>query len=80
MSAPHPSERAAIGELPRYLEEANALCAARAGALDAPPGAFKGISSEFDELRWFWLPEICLEEPPDGRGSQSTPVADTSES
>jgi selenocysteine lyase/cysteine desulfurase len=60
MSVPRHNDRAAIGELPRYLEEARVLFEARSGAPDAPPGAFTGISSEFDELRWFWLPEICL--------------------
>jgi selenocysteine lyase/cysteine desulfurase len=60
MSAPRHDARAPIGDLPRYLEEARALFAARTGAPDAPPGAFNRISIEFDELRWFWLPEICV--------------------
>ena len=60
MSAPHHGARAPIGDLARYLDEARSLFAERTGAPDAPRGAFEGISSEFDELRWFWLPEVCL--------------------
>ena len=37
------------------------LLASREGAPDAPLDAFKGISEEFEELRWFWLPECCVD-------------------
>jgi selenocysteine lyase/cysteine desulfurase len=60
MCAPRHDLRAPIGELPRYLSEARALFSSRNGAPDAPRGSLKGISNEFDELRWFWLPECCL--------------------
>jgi len=61
MVAPHHDSRASIEELPRYLEEARALLASRTGERDAPPGVFRAISPEFDELRWFWLPESCVD-------------------
>lgn len=62
MQAPVHSLRAGVGELPRYLEEARALFLSKEGQPDARPGAFRKISEEFDELRWFWLPEVCLSE------------------
>jgi hypothetical protein len=34
--------------------------ASRSGAPDARPGALRGMSDEFEELRWFWLPEVCV--------------------
>jgi selenocysteine lyase/cysteine desulfurase len=61
MIAPVHDVRAPIEELPRYLEEARALFASRQGEPDAAPGAFRSVSDEFEELRWFWLPERCLE-------------------
>jgi selenocysteine lyase/cysteine desulfurase len=57
MVAPHHDARAPIEALPGYLEEARALFRSRRGEPDAPPGAFRNISAEFEELRWFWLPE-----------------------
>ena len=61
MIAPHHDARASIDELPRYLEEARALLASRRGEPDARPGAFSAVSEEFELLRWFWLPESCVE-------------------
>jgi hypothetical protein len=58
--APHHDLRAPVEELPRYLAEAEALLEGRSGEPDAPPGALRGVSPEFEELRWFWLPERCL--------------------
>ncbi len=58
--APDPTLRASVEDLPRYLEDARALFASRSGAADARPGAFLRISEAFDELRWFWLPEVCV--------------------
>jgi hypothetical protein len=60
MIAPRHDMRAPVEELPRYLEEARALLASRPGEPDAPPGAFRSISPEFEELRWFWLPRGCV--------------------
>jgi selenocysteine lyase/cysteine desulfurase len=60
MVAPTHELRASMEELPRYLDEAQALFASREGAADARPGAFRRISEEFDDLRWFWLPEGCV--------------------
>ena len=60
MRAPRHDLRAPIGDLARYLDEARGLFAKRAGAPDAPAGACQRISHEFEELRWFWLPEGCL--------------------
>ncbi len=64
MQAPTHDLRAPIDDLPRYLEAARALLASRTGAPDARPGAFRGVSEEFDDLRWFWLPEVCLSAAP----------------
>ena len=60
MIAPHHDARAPIEALPGYLQEARALLASRGGESDAPPGAFKAVSPEFDDLRWFWLPRSCM--------------------
>jgi hypothetical protein len=60
MVAPHHDARAPIEDLARYLDEARALFASREGEPDAPPGAFRFISEEFEDLRWFWLPESCV--------------------
>ncbi len=60
MMAPHHDARAPVEELPRYLDEARALMTARPGEPDAGPGAFRSISPEFEELRWFWLPRSCV--------------------
>ncbi len=61
MIAPRHDAREPIEALPRYLDEARRLLAARSGEPDAPPGAFTSISPEFEELRWFWLPRSCVE-------------------
>jgi selenocysteine lyase/cysteine desulfurase len=63
MIAPHHDARAPVEALPGYLAEARALLASRPGEPDAPPGAFRFISPEFEELRWFWLPRSCVESP-----------------
>ena len=60
MIAPHHDQRAPLGDLPRYLDEARELFARTTGAADAPAHAFDRISEGFDRLRWFWLPEVCL--------------------
>ena len=61
MSYPHLDDRAPESELARYLDEGAALLAAadvadvRAGL---PPG--RVVSEDFEQLRWFELPEACL--------------------
>jgi selenocysteine lyase/cysteine desulfurase len=62
MVAPRHDARAPIEALPRYLDEARALFASRRGEPDAPPGTFRTISDEFEELRWFRLPASCVRE------------------
>jgi hypothetical protein len=58
MRYPRHTERAPDSELTRYLEEARALFAA-AGAL--PYGDLAGlVSADFEHLRWFELPPVCL--------------------
>jgi selenocysteine lyase/cysteine desulfurase len=63
MVAPHHDARAPLEDLTRYLREARALLASRPGEPDAPPGAFRRISEEFEDLRWFWLPASCVDAP-----------------
>ena len=63
MVAPHHPARAPVTDLPRYIDEARGLFAARPAVSDAPVGAFRHVSSEFDDLRWFFLPEACLAPP-----------------
>ena len=60
MMAPRHDLRAPIDALPGYLDEARALFASRRGEPDAPVGAFRTVSEEFEELRWFRLPASCL--------------------
>ena len=68
MVAPHHDARARLEDLPRHLADAAALFGSRTGEPDAPPGTFRAISPEFEELRWFLLPRTCVETP--GAGSQ----------
>lgn len=63
MHAPRHEVRAAIDELPRYLDEARAIFSKCEGSPDAQPGALAQafrVSREFEDLRWFWLPEACV--------------------
>ena len=58
MRYPRHTERAPDSELARYLDEARALFAT-AGAL--PDGGLAGlVSADFEHLRWFELPAVCL--------------------
>jgi hypothetical protein len=61
MVVPRLDARAPIEDLARYLEEARALMTSRPGEPDGRPGAFRSISTEFEELRWLWLPESCVD-------------------
>jgi hypothetical protein len=58
---PHAHERAEESALPRYLEEARRLLetriAAAAGEADGRP---PGLSEDFEALRWFELPAVCV--------------------
>ena len=54
---PHHGETAPESALAGYLEEAQALLANRPEPSDvAPPG----VSADFEALRWFDLPAVCL--------------------
>ncbi len=60
---PKHEARASIEDLPRYLDEARTMFQSRKAEPDAPRGSLshgKGFSTEFDSLRWFWLPEACV--------------------
>jgi selenocysteine lyase/cysteine desulfurase len=60
MLAPRHDERASVDELPRYLDEARALFAARSCAPDSSVGSFSGMPAEMESLRWFLLPTVCV--------------------
>ncbi len=70
MVYPRHDDRAPESELKRYLEEGAALLAA-AGAPDlgAPVTT---ASADFEHLRWFDLPAVCLEDP-SAEGEDSGP-------
>jgi selenocysteine lyase/cysteine desulfurase len=55
-----PARRARAGEesLAGYLREAHDLMSARPGHIDDGP---TGLPDDFESLRWFHLPRICLE-------------------
>ncbi|QYC38164.1 hypothetical protein Nocox_02660 [Nonomuraea coxensis DSM 45129] len=55
-----PRVRAGEDALPGYLEQARDLLAARSDTLDPTP---PGLPDDFEELRWFPLPEVCLRAP-----------------
>jgi selenocysteine lyase/cysteine desulfurase len=60
MRYPRRVERAPESELARYLDRAQALFATRPLGRDdrAPDG--RRLSADFEELRWFDLPAVCL--------------------
>ena len=55
----YPWQRARADEdvFPRYLKEARALLAERGAGFDDRP---TGLSPDFEALRWFPLPSVCL--------------------
>jgi selenocysteine lyase/cysteine desulfurase len=59
----YPRRRGQAGEeaLPGYLQQARAVLAARPKHLNDGP---TGLSSEFEALRWFPLPQACLADQP----------------
>jgi hypothetical protein len=56
----YPGQRARAGEesLPDLLSAARALLASRSEHIDDGP---TGMSDEFEALRWFPLPPVCLD-------------------
>ena len=59
MVYPHHEDRAPESELKVHLDEGAAILAAAVPVpLDVAPG---GVSADFEELRWFELPAVCLE-------------------
>ena len=55
----HPGPRTLLGEdvLARHLQDARALLATRPDDVPAEP---TGLPADFETLRWFHLPRICL--------------------
>jgi selenocysteine lyase/cysteine desulfurase len=60
MSYPVHDERAPESALAGYLDEARALFASRS-QVEACDRAASGIGEEFERLRWFELPAVCVE-------------------
>jgi selenocysteine lyase/cysteine desulfurase len=63
MRYPSRHERAGDGALTGYLTEARELFAKLAEARPAPPAETttrSGVSADFEQLRWFDLPDVCL--------------------
>jgi selenocysteine lyase/cysteine desulfurase len=59
MTYPHHDEPVPESALPGYLDEARALLSQAPGARgDAVPGQ---VSDDFEHLRWFELPAVCLQ-------------------
>lgn len=67
----HDKVLAPESELDRYLIEARAVFdAARASApVSGAPTPHTEMTAEFERLRWFDLPDICLEEATDPAGA-----------
>ncbi len=59
MTFPRHADRAPESELKKYLEEGAAILAAASPAECPVSGA--SVSEDFEHLRWFELPEVCLE-------------------
>jgi hypothetical protein len=62
MTYPHHDEPMPESALPGYLDEARALLAQAPGAReDAVSGTEVPVSEDFEHLRWFELPAVCLQ-------------------
>jgi hypothetical protein len=63
MTYPHHDEPVPESALPGYLDEARALLAQAPGARgDAAGGQVPSqVSEDFEHLRWFELPAVCLQ-------------------
>ena len=57
---PHRVDRAPESELARYLDEAQALLASRPLGVDGTAHGAHAVSADFEHLRWFDLPPVCL--------------------
>jgi selenocysteine lyase/cysteine desulfurase len=61
MRYPHHDDRASEAELAHYLEEGAAvLAASRVPSAAGPATASRIVSEDFEQLRWFELPDACL--------------------
>ncbi|MGK5683198.1 aminotransferase class V-fold PLP-dependent enzyme [Actinoplanes sp. URMC 104] len=58
VTQPPPPATAGEGALPGYLSEARSLLASRPDPID---GAGAGLPAAFEKLRWFLLPDECLQ-------------------
>jgi hypothetical protein len=79
MQYPAHQERAPESELKRYLEEgASILAGAPASPTDPPTvGRAEGqVSDDFEHLRWFDLPAVCLATRPPLASSAAAGGAD----
>jgi hypothetical protein len=62
MTYPHHDEPVPESALPGYLDEARALLSQAPGAPGARGDAVPGqVSDDFEHLRWFELPAVCLQ-------------------
>jgi len=64
MQYPHHDHRAPESELARYLKEGARILDGQPGssaALSATP--LSGLTAGFEQLRWFDLPPVCLDQP-----------------
>ncbi len=63
MAYPHHDEPVGVEALASYLVEAEQLAAVRQAASSGDPGpagTVDGLSADFESLRWFDLPAVCL--------------------
>jgi hypothetical protein len=58
MQYPHHQDRAPESELQHYLEQARATLEAATPASGEPMDGL--LSADFEHLRWFDLPSVCL--------------------
>ncbi|HEU5155903.1 MAG TPA: aminotransferase class V-fold PLP-dependent enzyme [Streptosporangiaceae bacterium] len=65
---PHTRTHAGEDVLPGYLDQARTLMESRPDHIDLRP---PGLSDDFEELRWFVLPAICLNHRDSGRTGAS---------
>ena len=59
MTYPHHDEPVPESALPGYLDEARAIFAA--ASRREPDGPTAQVSDDFEHLRWFELPAVCLQ-------------------
>ena len=74
MQYPHHDDRAAETELARYLELAGKIFAAAPSRNPAGSDPLRGLTRDFEQLRWFDLPAACLD-PIDLIGVRADPDA-----